>query len=603
MPRIQPLPSHLVNQIAAGEVVERPASVVKELMENSLDAGASEISVELEAGGMKLIRIRDNGCGMTPDELPLALSRHATSKIHSLQDLEAIASLGFRGEALPSIASVSRLSLVSMVDGGEHAWQIDGRSDAPPRPAPAEGPGTTIEVRDLFYNVPARKKFLRTERTEFNHVESLFKNLALGNPSVAMRLLHNRKTLYQLPAADSDTAMQQRLARLCGREFADSLVAIDADAGERLSLRGWVALPSFSRAQADMQYFFVNGRAVRDRVISHAVRQAYQDVLFHGRHPAFVLYLDLDPRQVDVNVHPQKHELRFRNARAVHDFLYRSLHRALADVSPDDQQTAPAFALPIARAGQTGATRQDRLPLEQAPPSPAAGWPGSAAAVSGVRERIDAYGRLLGDAAPGDESGRDAVAPPLGFALAQLKGVYILAENDAGLVLVDMHAAHERIVYERLKQAHAEQGIVSQPLLVPLTLHVSQAEAERVEASGQDMAALGLRWERLGHEQIRVREVPALLRDGDVEQLVRDLLSDLMEHGVSERLQQQSNEILATMACHGSVRANRPLTLPEMNALLRDIEQTERSGQCNHGRPTWKQLSLEQLDAFFLRGQ
>ncbi len=608
MPRIQPLPSHLVNQIAAGEVVERPASVVKELLENSLDAGAGEISVELEEGGMKLIRVRDNGSGMAPEELPLALSRHATSKIHSLDDLEAIASLGFRGEALPSIASVSRLSIVSMTGEAEHAWKLEGRSEEPPLPAAADGSGTTIEVRDLFYNVPARKKFLRTERTEFNHVESLFKNLALGNPAVGMRLLHNRKIIYQLPPADDETAMQQRLARLCGREFADSLVRIDADAGDSLSLRGWVALPSFSRAQADMQYFFVNGRAVRDRVISHAVRQAYQDVLFHGRHPAFVLYLDLDPRQVDVNVHPQKHELRFRNSRAVHDFLYRSLHHALAEVAPDDQQTAPAFALPIERATTDPAVQQSRLPLDNATAGTASvGWrpPVTSHGPGEVRERMDAYRQLLGSGADDAtaDAGEPALAPPLGYALAQLKGVYILAENDAGLVLVDMHAAHERIVYERLKQAHAEQGIVSQPLLVPLTLHVSQAEAERVEASQAEMAALGLHWERLGHEQIRVREVPALLRDGNIEQLVRDLLSDLMEHGVSERLQQQSNEILSTMACHGSVRANRPLTLPEMNALLRDIEQTERSGQCNHGRPTWKQLSLDQLDAFFLRGQ
>ncbi len=606
MSRIQPLPSHLVNQIAAGEVVERPASVVKELMENSLDAGASDIVVELEEGGMKLIRIRDNGSGMTVEELPLALSRHATSKIHSLDDLEAIASLGFRGEALPSIASVSRLSITSMTAGDDHAWKLEGRGEEAPRPAAAGAPGTTIEVRDLFYNVPARKKFLRTERTEFNHIESLFKNLALGNPAVGMQLIHNRKTVYRLPAADSEAAMEQRLARLCGREFADSLVTVEAEAGDSLSLRGWVALPSFSRSQTDMQYFFVNGRVIRDKVISHAVRQAYQDVLFHGRHPAFVLYLELDPRQVDVNVHPQKHEVRFRNARGVHDFLYRSLHHALAEVSPDDQQAAPAFALPLQRVAGETAARQNRLPLETASAGAStAGWrpPSSSAAPASVRERINAYGQLLADRPTAPGEGGEDLAPPLGYALAQLKGVYILAENDAGLVLVDMHAAHERIVYERLKQSQAEQGIVSQPLLVPLLLHVSQAEAERVETTQDEMAALGLGWERLGHEQIRVREVPALLRDANIEQLVRDLLSDLMEHGASRRLEEETNEILSTMACHGSVRANRPLTLPEMNALLRDIEQTERSGQCNHGRPTWKQLSLEQLDAFFLRGQ
>ncbi len=604
MNRIQPLPSHLVNQIAAGEVVERPASVVKELMENSLDAGATDISVEIEEGGSRLIRIRDNGSGIARDDLPLALSRHATSKIHSLEDLEAIASLGFRGEALPSIASVSRMSITSMVEGDEHGWTLEGRSEEPPRPAPVATAGTGIEVRDLFYNVPARKKFLRTERTEFNHIESLFKSLALGNPSVAMRLLHNRKTIYQLPVADTEAALRERLARLCGREFADSLVAIEAAAGDALQLDGWVALPTFSRSQPDLQYFFVNGRMIRDKVVSHAVRQAYQDVLFHGRHPAFVLYLRLDPRQVDVNVHPQKHEVRFRNSRAVHDFLYRSLHHALAEVSPDDQQAAPAFALPVERSREQGGAGQNPLPLNV--PGASSAWqskpPGSGSSAPGtVREQLHAYHQLLSKER--DEDNPEAQTPPLGYALAQLKGIYILAENEAGLVLVDMHAAHERIVYERLKQAHAEQGIVTQPLLVPLTLHVSQAEAERVEATQQEMAELGLRWERLGHEQIRVRELPALLRDAPVEQLVRDLLSDLMEHGRSQRLQEQSHEILSTMACHGSVRAHRSLTLPEMNALLRDIEQTERSGQCNHGRPTWKQLSLEQLDTFFLRGQ
>ena len=419
-----------------------------------------------------------------------------------------------------------------------------------------------------------------------------------------MRLQHNRKTIYQLPSADSDNAMRERLARLCGREFADSLVAIEAAAGDALQLDGWVALPTFSRSQPDLQYFFVNGRMIRDKVVSHAVRQAYQDVLFHGRHPAFVLYLRLDPRQVDVNVHPQKHEVRFRNSRAVHDFLYRSLHHALAEVSPDDQQAAPAFALPVERSRELGGAGQTPLPLNV--PGASSGWqskpPGSGSSAPGaVREQLHAYHQLLSKER--DEENPEAQTPPLGYALAQLKGIYILAENEAGLVLVDMHAAHERIVYERLKQAHAEQGIVTQPLLVPLTLYVSQAEAERVEATQQEMAELGLRWERLGHEQIRVRELPALLRDAPVEQLVRDLLSDLMEHGRSQRLQEQSHEILSTMACHGSVRAHRSLTLPEMNALLRDIEQTERSGQCNHGRPTWKQLSLEQLDAFFLRGQ
>jgi len=601
VPKIQQLPSHLINQIAAGEVVERPASVLKELVENSLDAGASSIQVEIDSGGMKLIRVVDNGFGISKDELVMALSRHATSKIHSLDDLEAIASLGFRGEALPSIASVSYLSISSAVESAEYGWKIEARSESLAEPIRQQQPGTTIEVRDLFYNVPARKKFLRTERTEFVHIENLFKKLALSRPQVALRLLHNRKTIYQLAAAETDSESQQRLAQICGSEFASSVVAIDL-AVEGLSLRGWVGLPTFSRSQADMQYFFVNRRMIRDKVVSHAVRQAYKDVLFHGRHPAFVLYLEIDPRQVDVNVHPQKHEVRFRNSRQVHDFLYRGLHQALADVSPQQQRNSPAFALHT-ELGVTPAERFEQGRIDfSATQTKRPQFTSFDRTASQVREQMSSYAQLISEPSV-TNSDTTALAPPLGYALAQLKGIYILAENDNGLVLVDMHAAHERIVYERLKQHVEQEGVISQPLLVPLTLNVSQSEAELVENRLDELERLGLKLERLSHEQLRVREVPAILKQADIEKLVRDVLSDMMEFGRSQRIQDSTNEILSTMACHGSVRANRLLTISEMNALLRDVEQTERSGQCNHGRPTWKQLSLDQLDSLFLRGQ
>jgi len=599
--KIQQLPNHLINQIAAGEVVERPASVVKELVENSLDAGATSIDIEIEAGGLKLIRIIDNGLGIAKNDLTLALSRHATSKIHNLDDLEAISSLGFRGEALPSIASVSRLTISSNTAEQVHGWKLEARTELELQPVSSQQSGTTIEVRDLFYNVPARKKFLRTEKTEFKHIESLFKTLALSNPAISMRLIHNRKSIYQLNTDPQKDGSQQRLARLCGKEFATSLVTIDAQI-DSLSLTGWVALPTFSRSQADMQYFFVNQRMIRDKVISHAIRQAYQDVLFHGRHPAFVLYLGLDPRQVDVNVHPQKHEVRFRNSRQVHDFLYRSLHHALAEIQPEQQISSPAFALNTA-AGQAVMPEmvQDRIDFQASTASrPYADY---ARPAHQVKERLAGYAQLVADQTDEKNPSTEAVAPPLGYALAQLKGIYILAENDFGLVLVDMHAAHERIVYERMKQHAEQEGIISQPLLVPLTLNVSQSEAELVENQQGEIGRYGLKLERLSHEQIRVREVPALLKNAEIEKLVRDVLSDWIEHGQSQRVQETSNEILSTMACHGSVRANRLLGIDEMNALLRDIEHTERSGQCNHGRPTWKQLSLDQLDSLFLRGQ
>ena len=596
MPRIETLPSHLVNQIAAGEVVERPASVVKELVENSLDAGAGSITVEVEAGGTRLIRISDDGSGIDRDQLITALSRHATSKISSLEDLERIGSLGFRGEALPSIASVSRLEIASRTSDAERAWALEGRDQDQPVPDPLPQ-GTRVEVRELFYNVPARKKFLRTEQTEYRHIESLFKNMALSHPAVAFRLMHNQKVIYQLPSARNLEDERRRLAQLCGREFAQSVVEIDI-ASDDLRLRGWVALPTFNRSQADMQYFFVNHRVVRDKLINHAIRQAYQDVLFHGRHPAYVLTLEMDAQGVDVNVHPQKHEVRFRDSRRVHDFLFRSLHQALADVQPAQQVESPGFAVAEPSAAGPAAT----LP-------PAQGGLGITRFAQPDRgpdpvATLQSYGRLLQpDSARETPTDAAQDLPPLGYALAQLQGVYVLAENADGLIIVDMHAAHERIVYERMKQTAASEDLVTQPLLVPVVFNVSRSEADLVDERPEFFTHLGFGVERLAPEQLRLRAVPALLRHADGEQLLRDVLADLVEHGRSERVQDLHNEMLSTMACHASVRANRQLTLTEMNALLRDIEQTERSGQCNHGRPTWKQLSLDQLDKLFLRGQ
>ncbi len=599
MPQINTLPSHLVNQIAAGEVVERPASVVKELVENSLDAGAGAITIEVDAGGTRLIRVSDDGCGIDRDQLVNALSRHATSKISSLADLENIASLGFRGEALPSIASVSRLTLVSRLQQADGAWKLQAREHADPVPD-ALPQGTRVEVLELFYNVPARKKFLRTEQTEYKHIETLFKNMALSHPAVAFKLIHNQKTVYQLASVQNPADQRRRLASLCGKSFAESLVEIDVSS-DHLRLQGWVALPTFNRSQADMQYFFVNQRMVRDKLISHAVRQAYQDVLFHGRHPAYVLSLTMDARELDVNVHPQKHEVRFRNSRMVHDFLFRSLHQALGEVQPEQQIDSPGFALAdgvgAVQPGQSVQPDQSPLAFNQQ-------YRGDRSA--NLYDQMQSYAALLQPEAHSNEVRERDVQqeiPPLGFALAQLKGIYILAENSGGLIIVDMHAAHERIVYERMKQNAEQENVIAQPLLVPIAFNVSQAEADLVEENVEFFSHLGFKVERLGLEQIRLRAIPSLLKNADSEQLLRDVLADLVEHGSSQRIREFQNEMLSTMACHASVRANRLLSLNEMNALLRDIEHTERSGQCNHGRPTWKQLSLDQLDKFFLRGQ
>jgi DNA mismatch repair protein MutL len=591
---IQPLPETLINQIAAGEVVERPASVVKELLENALDAGATRVDVELEEGGMRLIRIRDDGGGIASDELPLALARHATSKIASLDDLEQVTTMGFRGEALPSIASVARVAITSKPPSQVHASRIEveGGKFAPPAPA-AHPPGTTVEVRDLFYNVPARRKFLKAERTEYGHIEELLRAQALARMEIALKLSHNGKVARSYRACVSDEERLWRLADALGEEFARQSLAVEHEAAG-LRLHGWVGLPTASRAQADQQYFYVNRRLVRDRVVTHAVRQAYADVLYHGRHPAYVLFLELDPVRVDVNVHPAKSEVRFRDARLVHDFLFRALHQALSGARAGAQAGAPEPEL--AEAGAHYPTPSAwRMPQPALPLS--------------VREQAEAYSALYGPARGGtalDLSALPADAPevpPLGYAIAQLHGIFVLAENPSGLVLVDMHAAHERITYERLKTAQDGEGIRKQPLLVPLSMAVSEREAACAEERAAALGALGFELTRSGPQAVVVRSIPALLDGIDPRQLVLDVLSDLIEHGASTRIEEARNELLSTIACHASVRANRRLTIPEMNALLRDMEATERSGQCNHGRPTWVQLTKQELDRLFLRGR
>lgn len=575
---IRKLSAHLINQIAAGEVVERPASVVKELLENSLDAGASRIGVEIDEGGLRRIRVIDDGRGIPVDELPLALDPHATSKIASLDDLESVATLGFRGEALASIASVSRLRLASrpaQADSGAEVRCEQGRVLGPePFGMPA---GTVVEVSDLFFNTPARRKFVRTERTEYGHIDDVVRRLALANPGCGFELTHNGRVLRRLPAVKEVAGSRRRVAEVCGQDFIEHALELESE-HDGLVLSGYIARPTFSRSQADLQFFFVNGRLVRDRLVAHAVRQAYQDVLFHGRHPAFVLHFKIEPRRVDVNVHPQKTEVRFRDGRKVHDFLFSSIHRALSNTRPREAAVAG--------------------------PAPAAAWPAGGAQTGlglSVAETMARYGRLAVETPAPATAGSDV--PPLGFALAQVQGVFVLAENARGLVIVDMHAAHERIVYEQLKRSWGEARVKAQTLLVPERLAVSAAELRALEQHAEPLSRLGFELRPSGPESLTIRSVPALLVGGDVLQLVRDVLADLVELGRSDRVEAHIDRLLSSMACHGSVRANRRLNLDEMNALLRDMERTERSDQCNHGRPTWVQLDMKALDQLFLRGQ
>jgi DNA mismatch repair protein MutL len=611
---IQQLPAQLVNQIAAGEVVERPASVVKELMENSLDAGATQIDVEVEQGGARLLRLRDNGHGIAPEQLTLAVSRHATSKISNLEDLEAVGSLGFRGEALPSIGSVARLRIASAEAGQDAAELVGDGSGEWQGPQPTAHPaGTTIEVRDLFFNTPARRKFMRAERTEFDHIEKTVRKLALSRFDVGFSLRHNGKARFRLPPATSRTTQEHRIAELVGAPFISQSLHVDIAVGG-LRVSGWISQPTFSRSQGDMQHFYVNGRAIRDKLVIHAVRQAYHDVLFHGRQPAYVLFLEIDPREVDVNVHPTKHEVRFRNSRGVYEFLMRNLAKVLEDsrggaegqseVALAERHDGAGLAQPSLDQTSMG------LPAWSAPTQQPINLDQQTAATLFAQERVSpSYGAGVSAANPAVGAGlatsedSDAEMPPMGYALGQLHGIYILAQNQQGLVLVDMHAAHERIVYERLKLQFGGDGVQSQPLLVPARVAVSDREAEQVERHYQVFKQAGFVLERLGPETVTVREVPVLLAQADIESLVRDVLSDLMENLGADRLRHALEDKLSSMACHGSVRANRQLTVAEMNALLRAMEATPRSGQCNHGRPTWVQLTMKALDAFFMRGQ
>jgi DNA mismatch repair protein MutL len=599
--KIRLLPDHLVNQIAAGEVVDRPASVVKELVENSLDARATRIRVALEQGGRQAIRVYDDGEGMSPDDLSMALQRHATSKISSLDDLERATTMGFRGEALPSIASVSRLDIASRHADEAHGWRVRARHGelSEPEPSPLTE-GTRVDVEDLFFNTPARRKFLRTERTEFGQVDQLLRRFALAHFAVGFDLEHNGRSVSSLPPAPDDAGQRRRLQRVMGEDFVAHAVRIDEQRGA-LALHGWVAEPRYNRAQADRQFFFVNGRAVRDRLVAHAVRSAFQDVLYHGRHPAFVLFLELPPETVDVNVHPQKQEVRFRDGRSVHDFLYSSLSRALASTGAGAPR--PGAGLPATGPGASSAAPPFSVaPRQGGMALPVSEQVAAYATVLATATSVSAAGSTAGfEAAPDEQA--DEELPPLGFALAQLHGVYILSQNGKGLVLTDMHAAHERITYERLKQRHEDGGIRTQRLLVPQELRVAESEADLAEARREDLRSLGLVVDRAGPDRLLLREVPALLAGSDVAQLLRDVLADLGSLGSSARVETETNEILSTMACHGSVRANRQLTLPEMNALLRDMERTERSGHCNHGRPTWVQLDMAMLDRLFLRGR
>jgi DNA mismatch repair protein MutL len=591
----------LISQIAAGEVIERPASVVKELVENALDARATRIEVELERGGCGLIRVRDDGVGIQPAEMALALARHATSKIVSLDDLESVATLGFRGEALPSVASVSRLSLISRSAAAAHAWVLDARDGVLALPAPAaHPPGTSVEVRDLFFNVPARRKFLRSEATEYQHIVRMLERLALSRFEVAFTLAHNGKTVWSLPAARSAPERLARVAMICGEDFAGHVIELKHDT-ETLRLSGWLALPTFSRSQSDLQFAFLNGRFVRDKLLASAVRLAYQDVLFHGRFSAYLLYLEMDPTQVDVNAHPQKLEVRFRDSRRIHDFVFRTLEKVLADTRPSTESagSAPLDWL-------TGSARFDGV----APPSQARFVLPEGRA---LRSGEDAYRELVGHADFGrpDLSGAVGLgvherpingAAPLGYAIAQLHGVYILAQTAEGVVLVDMHAAHERVMYERMKKLLSGQT-AQQQLLLPEILHVTAAQAEAADAHVEQFAALGFGVTRLAPDQLALRAIPSLLAGRDAAAIVRDVLSDLLEQGHSRAVEESINHLLATSACHASVRAQRNLSLPEMNALLREMENTDRADQCNHGRPTWVRLSLTELDRLFLRGR
>jgi DNA mismatch repair protein MutL len=582
MPAIRPLPDVLISQIAAGEVVERPASVLKELVENSIDAGATEVSIALAQGGIKQVRVTDDGAGIGHEDLPMAFARHATSKIASLADLEAVRSLGFRGEALASIASVARVTLTSRTAGTASAFALgaEGGVMQAARPA-AHALGTTVEVDDLYFNTPARRKFLRSDATELAHCQDVFRRSALSRPEVAFTLRHNGKVVARIGAADAPG----RVASVLGPDFARSMRPV-METGPGLSVSGYLGAPDASRSSRDAQFTFVNGRFVRDKVLAHALRDAYRDLLHGERHPAYVVSIDIDPRAIDVNVHPAKIEIRFRDSRAVHQFVFHAAAKALA---------ASAAAAPAALAAPVAVSAY-------------AARPRPAQAALGLAQPAAAYGAMLAaarDTAPGAQAPRedDADAAPLGYALSQLHGVYILAQNRQGLVLVDMHAAHERIVYEKLKTSLDCRTLSTQKLLVPVTFSAEALDVATAEEHAATLNLLGFDVAPISPTALAVRALPSLLSPANAAELARAVLRDIREYGASRVLTERQNELLATMACHGAVRANRALSVHEMNALLREMERTERSGQCNHGRPTWYQMSLSDLDKLFLRGR
>jgi DNA mismatch repair protein MutL len=597
---IRILPDLLISQIAAGEVVERPAAALKELLENSLDAGARRVDVRLQAGGLALLRVEDDGVGMDAADLPLALVRHATSKIASLDDLERVASLGFRGEALASLAAVARVELLSARRESAHAWCIQADGGAPGAAQPgARPPGTSVTVRDLFFNTPARRKFLRSEATEFAHCQDVLRRIALARPDVAFTLSHNDRVLARYPVQPQ----HERIAAVLGPDFAAAAVALAVQVGP-LGLTGMAALPAYTRSGRDAQHVFVNGRYVRDKLLGHALREAYRDVLHHDRQPACVLFLALPYDAVDVNVHPAKTEVRFRDSRAVHQFVRHALERALSGNTPESAVHRAPLASP-APGGmpdfsrmprvQTGLAVQQHVPDYAVPASPAWMPVTPAAAPVASTPRLPAQASAT--------AGDAAAVPPLGYALGQLHGIYVLAQNARGLVVVDMHAAHERLVYERLKRAFETRDVATQALLVPVTLHADARAVAVLADSADSLRAIGFELSVLGAQTVAVRGVPALLAQADPLVLCQDLLADLAEYGASRLVEEHRNTLLSTLACHGAVRAHRALMIPEMNALLRDMEATERAGHCNHGRPTWFQLELGDLDKWFSRGE
>jgi DNA mismatch repair protein MutL len=595
MPVIQLLPDLLISQIAAGEVIERPASALKELLENSLDAGATEIAVQLEGGGIKLLRVRDNGGGIAAEELPFALMRHATSKIASLDDLQRVASMGFRGEALASMAAVAQVTLTSRNGSSTHAWKIEAADGTQSTASPAaHAHGTSVEMRELYFNTPARRKFLRSESTEFAYCEEAFKRIALSRPDVTFTLQHNARMIWQLPAQ----SLAQRIYAVLGDEFSTGSVTVERQAAN-LHLYGLASQPAYSRVSRDAQYFFVNGRFVRDKVIAHAIRQAYQDILHNQRHPAYVLFLDMPPEGVDVNVHPAKSEVRFRESQAIHQFVFHTLQQALGT----PMATTPAVTTtpsPLAGEGCGEELKESYRPAQQRPlPFNAAQPMALYDALFGARNGIGARAAHIEaevNQLPDEEN-------PLGFALAQLSGIYILAQNHHGLIVVDMHAAHERIVYERMKDALDQQQMPTQQLLIPTSFAADTLDVATSEEEQDALQQLGFELATLSPTTLAVRAMPAMLKQSNAEAAARDVLHELREYGASRALTERRNELLATLACHSAVRANRQLTIAEMNNILREMEITERSGQCNHGRPTWFQISLKELDAMFMRGK